>query len=280
LDGIVFCNNLNRYPMLRLNTFAALLALTTAVSSCAVAPPGGSAATAPQTGVDVLRAMHDRYAGKWFKTLTFQQATTLTRPDGTKNVTTWYEAVRSPRLLRIDIGEPSLGNGVLYTPDSVIAIRGGKVVRARAEGNPFLPFVVGVYTQPLDTTIAQLAPWKFELSKLSRATFEGRPVYVVGADSGSGTTPQFWVDTNRLILVRMIVALGPASPYDIRLLNYQKLGDSWVAMHISMLQDGKEVQAEDYTNARVDTPLAPDFFDPEKWTTAPHWHTSAPGSSQ
>jgi hypothetical protein len=266
--------------MLRLHALAALLTLTTASSSCAPARSNGSLATAPQSGIDVLRAMHDQYAGKWFKTLTFQQATTLTRPDGTKNVTTWYEAVRSPRLLRIDIGEPSAGNGVLYTPDSVIAIRAGKVVRARAEGNPFLPFVVGVYTQPLDTTIAQLAPWKFDLSKVSRATFEGRPVYVVGADSGSDTTPQFWVDTDRLILVRMIVPLGPASPYDIRLLNYQKLGDSWVAMHISMLQDGKEVQAEDYTNARVDTPLSADLFDPEKWTTAPHWHTSAPGTSQ
>src|SRR4051812_1277682 len=249
------------------------LAFASATSAC-VSASNGTAALSPNNGTDVLRAMHDRYAGKWFKTLTFQQATTITKPDGTKSVTTWYEAVRSPRLLRIDIGEPSAGNGVLYTPDSVIALRAGKVVRAAAQGNPFLPFVVGVYTQPLDTTIAQLAPWKFDLSKVSRATFEGRPVYVVGADSGAETTPQFWVDTDRLVLVRMIVPLGPASPYDIRLQNYLKLDDSWVAMHISMLQDGKEVQAEDYTNALVNTPLSRDLFDPAKWTTAQHWHTA------
>jgi hypothetical protein len=161
----------------------------------------------------------------------------------------------------------------------VIALRAGKVVRASAQGNPFLPFVVGVYTQPLDTTIAQLAPWKFDLSKVSRATFEGRPAFVVGADSGSDATPQFWVDTDRLILVRMIVPLGAAAPYDIRLLNYLKLDDSWVATHISMLQDGKEVQAEDYTNSRVDTPLSPDLFDPAKWTTAQHWHTAPPAGT-
>jgi hypothetical protein len=266
--------------MTRIFAAPSLVAAIVLGTSACVPGPGVARNLSPNSGIDVLRAMHDRYEGKWFKTLTFKQATTVTRPDGTTNVTTWYEAVRSPRLLRIDFGEPSAGNGVLYTPDSVIAIRAGKVVRARAEGNPFLPFVVGVYTQPLDTTIAQLAPWKFDLSKLSRATFEGRAVYVVGADSGSDTTPQFWVDIDRLILVRMIVPLGTTSPYDIRLLNYRKLGDSWVAMHISMLQNGKEVQAEDYTDARIDTPLAPDFFAPEKWTTAPHWHTSAPGSSQ
>ncbi|HEX2693601.1 MAG TPA: hypothetical protein VHL12_06110 [Gemmatimonadaceae bacterium] len=266
--------------MTRPTLLAAGLLLCLTVNACAPSIPSRqSQIVTPKTGIDVLRAMHDRYAGKWFRTLTFQQATTLTKPDGTKSVTTWYEAVRSPRLLRIDIGEPPAGNGVLYTPDSVIALRGGKVVRARAEGNPFLPFVVGVYTQPLDTTIAQLAPWKFDLSKVSQATFEGRPVYVVGADSGSDATPQFWVDADRLILVRMIVPLGPASPYDIRLLNYQKAGDSWVATHISMSQNGKEVQAEDYTDVRADTPLSPDLFDPLKWTTAPHWHTSTSSGS-
>src|SRR3954462_14727089 len=253
-------------------------ALVLAATAC-VSAASGTRTISPSTGTEVLRAMHDRYAGNWFKTLTFQQATTITKPDGTKSVTTWYEAVRSTRLLRIDIGEPSAGNGVLYTPDSVVALRAGKVVRAAGQGNPFLPFVVGVYTQPLDTTIAQLAPWKFDLSKVSRATFEGRPVFVVGVDAPSETTPQFWVDTDRLVLLRMIVPLGPASPYDIRLQNYLRLDDSWVAMHISMLQDGKEVQAEDYTDARVDTPLSTDLFDPARWTTAQHWHTAAAGSS-
>jgi hypothetical protein len=265
--------------MLKNLSRAHLSAALALIASACVSASNGTRTLSPSTGTDVLRAMHHQYAGKWFETLTFQQATTITKPDGTKSVTTWYEAVRSPRLLRIDIGEPSAGNGVLYTPDSVIALRGGKVVHAAAQGNPFLPFVVGVYTQPLDTTIAQLAPWKFDLSKVSRATFEGRPVFVVGVDSANDVTPQFWVDTDRLVLVRMIVPLGPASPYDIRLLNYVKLDDSWVATHISMLQDGKEVQAEDYTNSEVNIPLSPDLFDPARWSTAQHWHTPANGTS-
>jgi hypothetical protein len=61
-------------------------------------------------------------------------------------------------------------------------------------------------------------------------------------------------------------------PGAARLLNYEKVGDSWVAMRIVMLEHGKEVQTEEYTNARVDQPLSSDLFDPGKWTTAPHWH--------
>ena len=55
------------------------------------------------------------------------------RPDGTEQRTTWYEAQSGPRL-RIDIGDPTLGNGVLYTADSLYVVRGGKVVRSQAEG--------------------------------------------------------------------------------------------------------------------------------------------------
>ena len=54
---------------------------------------------APKTGEDVVRAMNERYAGRWYKTLTFVQKTTY--PDG--RIETWHEALSMPGLLRIDI---------------------------------------------------------------------------------------------------------------------------------------------------------------------------------
>src|SRR4051794_14971259 len=104
------------------------------------------AQSAPHTGLEVLDAMHAAYAGKWFTTLTFVQRTTVKR-DSTTRVSTWYESLKSPDRLRIDIENPADGNGVLYTADSMYAVRGGQVTRSAAQGNPFLPFVEGVYTQ-------------------------------------------------------------------------------------------------------------------------------------
>ena len=40
------------------------------------------------TGEDVIAAMHDRYAGKWYNTLTFTQKTSRPAPDGKWNVQT------------------------------------------------------------------------------------------------------------------------------------------------------------------------------------------------
>src|SRR5437763_10242959 len=165
--------------MNRKNRHFACLAL---VCAC-VAPNPGVSRTVPTSGVELLTRMHDVYNGKWYKTLTFVQKTTVTRPNGVVDTSTWYESLRSPDRLRIDFGDPTKGNGALYTADSLYVVRAGKVTRALGSGNPFLPFVAGVYTQPVETTIRQLAPYKFDLSVIRSDTWQGKPVYVVGAKS-------------------------------------------------------------------------------------------------
>ena len=128
----------------------------------------------------MLAQMHARYSDSWYRTLTFLQRTTQRRPDGTEQVSTWYEAQSGDRL-RIDMGNLADGNGALYTADSLYVVRGGKVVRAIADGNPFLPLISGVYLQPLDVTVRQLAPYKVNLNLVHTRDWEGRRTYVVGA---------------------------------------------------------------------------------------------------
>ena len=181
----------------------------------AVVLTGFATERAPQDGRALLERMRAAYLGKWFKTVTFVQQTTQTRK-GVTDTSTWYEALKSPDRLRIDFGDPKDGNGVLYTADSLYAVRGGKITRTAASGNPFLPFVAGVYDQTIETTLRQISAYKFDLSKLYTTTWEGRATEVAGSQSASDTTsPQFWVDRERLIVVRMIVPLNPATPTDV-----------------------------------------------------------------
>ncbi len=57
--------------------------------------------TTPRSGRELLERTHDRYEGRWFRTLTFVQTTELRRPDGSDTTETWYEAVRAlPRGAR------------------------------------------------------------------------------------------------------------------------------------------------------------------------------------
>ena len=230
----------------------------------------------PRDGLALLNRMRDSYLGKWFRTVTFTQLTTQYRPNGVIDTTTWYEALLSPDRLRIDFGDIKNGNGVIYTADSQYVVREGKVTRTAAQGNPFLPFVAGVYAQPIDATLKQIAPYQFNLTRLRTDTWENRPVYVVGSSAATDTTsPQFWVDQERLVAVRMIVAFNPATPADVAdiwLMDYRPVSGGWLAVKVDIRHGGQVVQKEEYSDWRGNVDLPRDFFVAEKWSAVPHWH--------
>jgi hypothetical protein len=240
---------------------------------------GGAALSAgaqATTGRAVLQKMHDAYAGKWYRSLTFVQRTTTFDSARTPHYETWYETVADHdgrTVLRIDRGRPSEGNGMFYTPDSVWVMRGGKLAATRPTGNPFLPLIQGVYVQPVDKTIRELEGTNIDLSKGYRRTYDGAKVSVVGATSAAdSTSPQFWVDDARNVLVRMMLSLAPnRPPMDIRLGGYERVGQGWLATKVSMYANGQPSQIEEYSNWKVDQPISPKLFDLNAWATAPHW---------
>ena len=67
----------------------------------------------PKNGAELLERMRAAYEGKWYHSLTFVQKTTQTRPDGSTNVSTWYESLRhtsaSGVQLRIAASAPQPG---------------------------------------------------------------------------------------------------------------------------------------------------------------------------
>lgn len=251
------------------------LFLAVAVTASGATP---RATRAPATGLELLRVMHDAYAGKWYQTLTFTQKTTQRRPDGTDTVTTWYESVRYSQAtgtqLRIDIGDPKAGNGVLYTADSLVVMRAGTLAVARAGGNALLPLIEGVYVQPVERTVAELAPTKLDLGRpVIAATWEGRPVWIAGATSAADTTsPQIWVDVERKAVVRAILAPVPSLPsMDIRLEGLVPLAGGWLATKCEFYVAGVRSQSEEYQDWKANVELSPALFDVKSWTTAPHW---------
>jgi hypothetical protein len=62
------------------------------LSGCAHSNLNVNRAT-PARGTELLQRMHDAYAGKWPRTITFVQKTTITRPNGVVDTSTWYEAL-------------------------------------------------------------------------------------------------------------------------------------------------------------------------------------------
>jgi hypothetical protein len=245
---------------------SALLALT--------APATVAAQRTALPGAEVLERMRKAYDGKWYNTLTFIQRTIIERPGAKPDTTIWYETVLGSKL-RIDVGDPSLGNGMLYTADSTIVVRNGSVVRSLGNGNPFLPLIMGVYLQPVAQTAREIGAFGVDVSKATVGTWEGRRVDIVGASSTTDTTSaQFWVDDLNLV-VRVLGTLRGMGNADVRIGGYERVGQAWLGTRVSILQNGR-TQVEEYSDWKAGMPVSPKFFDVSDWKGAPHWAPKKP----
>jgi hypothetical protein len=220
------------------------------------------------SGTRLIAAMHDRYADKWYRTLTFVQTTTLTRGGG-PIVQTWYEAADLPGRLRIDT---NLGtkSGAMYARDSVYSFAGGKLVRADTGYNELLILGFDVYTQSPARTDAILRHLGVDLSAIHEGTWNGERVYVVGAEPGDTVSKQFWVDRDRLLFVRLLEKT-PRGYTDFRFNKYERAAGGWIAAEVEQFVNGSRVLLEEYKDVRPNVPLSTAFFDPLQWATAPHW---------
>ena len=222
----------------------------------------------PKNGEELIKLMRDRYAGKWYRTLTFTQKTTL--PDG--KVETWYEALELPGKLRIDIAPLDSMKTILFRNDSVYEFAGGKLKESKPLVHPLMVLGFDVYGAPVAETVQKLKNLKYDLSKLHQTRWQGRSTYVVGAAPGDTLSPQFWVDAERLYFVRSLEPSkkNPTVLNDTRFQKYVPLAGGWVELEVLFLSNGEQKVREEYSNPKANVKLDPGIFDSSTWK-APGW---------
>ena len=227
--------------------------------------------TAPKTGEDLIREMHARYDGKWYRNVTFVQTTSF--PD--KPAETWYEAGTIPGKLRIDVAPVDSMTAFMFVGDSSFVFKGGQRVAAQEDRNLLMTLGFDVYGQAPEVTIAQLKAQHVDLSRIREDTWQGAKVWVVGAAKGDTTSSQFWVEKDRLLFVRLIEShksmKNPSAPpklLDVTFEKYQPLGKGWIETEVVIKLDGKEVQREQYADIKADVELQPDLYDTQTYRKA------------
>ena len=220
----------------------------------------------------LVQAMQSKYAKSWYKTATFVQKTTNIDKDGNQKVETWYEAMSLPGSLRIDFTPTKDGNGILFSNGQVYSFKNGKVDTNRPFVHP--PMVLGfdIYGLPQNDVMEKLKGLKFDLSIFREDTWQGRPVYVVGAKQGDLHSPQFWIDQKNLYFVRMLRPGGRdgAQTQETQFNKYVRLGGGWMSPEVIFKVDDKVVTTEEYSDLRANVKLPEKLFDPESFATV-HW---------
>ena len=236
-----------------------------AFAAVLLALPGSSlVVSAPANGEAVIRAMHDKYATSWYRTLSFTQKSTIRTPADTMMVETWKERALLPGHLRIDVERGPRSVAAVYSGDSLFVWRGDSVLTRAATRNILLVIGFDVYRQPAETTLAVLAAEHFPMAPMHEEKWEGRPVYVIGAPAGDVHSHQLWIDKDRLLFVRSIEPddRDSTKTLDIRFDNYVKVGGGWLSERVEIYRDGKLVQREEYSDVRTNEPIDTQIFVP------------------
>lgn len=260
----------------RIRTFLALSAavlLAACGKTTIPSVPAPASSPVASSGAELVQMMHDRYDGRWYRTLTFVQRNSRYLANGSADTSTWYESLRVPGALRIDIAPLSQKNGILFVRDSQFVVGAGRVTNSVASVHPLLVLAFDVYADPPAHTLQRLRTLGFDLSRMHEDTWQGRPVYVVGAVKGDGRHKQFWIDRERLLFVRLLQPDRDTTKVsEIQFNKYRQQGKGWVAPEVVFLTDGKPTFIERYEDVRADVALADEMFNPRTWSAVPHWH--------
>ena len=231
------------------------------------------ASAAPITSSEqLIAAMQKKYAKSWYRTATFVQKTTNIDKDGNRKVETWFEAMSLPGSLRIDFTPTKDGNGILFTNSQIYVFKNGKVDSSRAFVHPLMVLGFDIYHMPQSEAIDKLKGLKFDLTIFHEDTWQGRPVYVVGAKPGDAHSAQFWIDKKNFYFVRMIRPAGKdgTQTQETQFNKYVKLGGGWMSPEVVFLVDNKVVTIEEYSDLHANVSLPDKLFEPESFATV-HW---------
>lgn len=219
------------------------------------------------SGEAIIRRMHDRYAGKWYRTMTLVRTT---HEPNRSDSGTYFDTIRLPGRLRVD-GGPGDPNGLLFTADSTYTIHDGAVAVGTSSPNRFFLLRFDVYVDPVEKTLATLRGRGFDLAKgYDWVSSDGREIYVVGAGPMDDRTKQFWIDKERLVVVRQIDELS-GHKLELRYQNFRPIANGWIPTQVEWLEDDHRVMLEQYEDIKADVPLDSALFDPARWLTARHW---------
>lgn len=230
-----------------------------------------SSAQTISTPTQLIQAMQERYAGKWYRTLTFDQQSITHKPDGTTSTETWHEALLLPGRLRVDVGDRAAGNSMLFNNNRLYLFKAGKLADQRDYVHPLLVLGFDVYAQPADKTVQELKDLHIDMSTMHEENFNGRPTYVVGAKPGDLKTIQFWIDKEHLYFVRLLEPSQKNADViqDVRFDDYKQVeGGGWVAEHVSIQIEGKVIFEERYSDVKINEPLSEKMFDPASFAVS------------
>jgi len=228
---------------------------------------GASWVKTPVTGKELITKMHEKYAGKWYKTFQFKQTTDIYKNDSLIRSQVWSEHIQFPQNFRIDFGNPDSGNAVIFKHDSSYSFKNSRLLRTDYYPNDLLFLLGGMYFYPLDEAISKMKTYGFDINKFHETKWNGNKVYVIGADKDGEETNQAWFDKEHYSLVRMI-KYESGRKEDALLEGHVKLDGGYSETLVKFYMNDKLLQVEKYFGLEANKEINPEIFNTQNFIKA------------
>ena len=225
------------------------------IASSFINPPGS---------IEILKKMHERYTGKWYKTFSFNQTTEMYHNDSLKRSETWYENIKFPGDFRIDFGNPDSGNAVIFKNDSSYLFRKSQKASVRPYSNDLLFLLGGLYFYPFDEVTTKMKSFGYNLDKFHEDVWKGRQVYVIGAEKNEDSLNQIWIEKENFSPVRMLKYENNTKE-EALFENHVKLDGGFTETLVYFYINDKLIQVEKYHDLKGNVEIDPAIFDTENF---------------
>jgi hypothetical protein len=216
-------------------------------------------------GEELIKAMYEKYKGKWFDKIKIVQKVTYYRSGEEQGSQIWTEFLDLPGKVRSNIGPSEEGNAEIYLDGEFHRFQNGKLMSSQKAPHPVLCLGFDVYLQEPEKSIAMLNEVPFDMSKIHETIWQERPVYVVGADKDNFEPNQFWIDKEHLYFVRTIFKSPRGTLLDIEMNKIVRLGGGWIATQLIFKRSGEIILREDYQENPILDKVDPALFDIENF---------------
>ncbi|MBK6833883.1 MAG: hypothetical protein IPG89_06235 [Bacteroidetes bacterium] len=209
-------------------------------------------------GKALISAMHKKNAGKYCNTLTFKQTTNRYRDGGVQSEV-WTEYLEFPDKLRIDIGDTSKGNFMIFKNDSAYRFRSKKLISAARDSNLIMLLLGGMYHRSKKDVLARIQKFGIKLNELSEQVIDGKKCFVIGTKVTNDKVPQIWINKETLCIERFIENYN-GSVLEVRVIERQKACSGEVETKLSIYADGKLFQDELYFDVKFNESIPKNIY--------------------
>ena len=218
----------------------------------------------PKNGLEVIGAMHRAHPANELRAVRFIATIREALVDTTR-VRTATALVSFPGKFRLEYWASR--SGVVRDRERLAVFEGGRRVAATSRIDLAQLLAYDVYAQRIDLSIQSLDVARVRLGLMRRDRWDGRDVWVVGADEGDTLSTQFWVEDDRWRVLRVIQRdpRRPADRLDIRFRDFDDVMRVPLPTRIDVYRNGQLAQEQTITDLTPNPSVPRRAFDLARW---------------